>query len=322
MLDTGNRRSDFLPEDLVLDDVEHFIETVWQEVRAGHATAKGSRIIELINRHWISAPERAYELGLRLVKDEDDLQRYIKQPPARSADSEWTQRLNYALVQSGAWDLNKRGAYWFHDEQPEFEPLMRAMFDLPSRREDALDVLSTVDHKWLEVFAADIDAAWTDPELWLYVVQGIYLGTPEIKDVVPQLLGVWDLEGIRYPEVLLAAMGETLDERVVPILLDQLGSANEECRAAASAGLERMREVREQREFWEAWEATGSSLSPTVALIQKLKSDKQEVRIAAIQSLGTLKAPEALPFLVGLLEDSNAKVRAAAAAALAKINAE
>ena len=59
-----------------------------------------------------------------------------------------------------------------------------------------------------------------------------------------------------------------------------------------------------------------------MALIQKLKSDNRAVRIAAIRSLGTLKAAEALPFLVELLEDDDQEIRDASQAALEKINAE
>jgi len=104
------------------------------------------------------------------------------------------------------------------------------------------------------------------------------------------------------------------------VLLEALGDPDQDVAGVARKGLERLREVREQREYWEAWEATGSSLSPVVALLQKLKSDNRAVRLAAIRSLGTMGAEEALPFLVDLLEDDDADVRAAAAAALEKIN--
>lgn len=62
--------------------------------------------------------------------------------------------------------------------------------------------------------------------------------------------------------------------------------------------------------------------SAAEALVKQAKpGNDKPVRLAAIASLGTLKVPETLPVLVDLLRDADAEVRAAAEAALAKINA-
>ena len=51
-----------------------------------------------------------------------------------------------------------------------------------------------------------------------------------------------------------------------------------------------------------------------------LDSDSIDPPPAAIASLGTLGVPESLPFLLGLMEDSDTQIAAAAKAALQKIN--
>ena len=136
------------------------------------------------------------------------------------------------------------------------------------------------------------------------------------------MIEAWGMADLNNRDDLLNLMASTLDERVVPILLKALGSADEKVAAMAKAGLAHIREVAEQRQFWEEWEATGSGVSPTVALIRKAREGSEKVRVAAIRSLGTMGAPEALPFLVEMLEDDNDKIAAAAAAALEKINGE
>ncbi len=153
-------------------------------------------------------------------------------------------------------------------------------------------------------------------------VAKLLVKTPSSVDYVPALLQAWELEGLRDRSGLLRAIGNTLDERVVPVLLEALTDRNELVAEAATECLERMRNVREQRQTWEAWQRYGMHQSPTAALLDKLGSENQEVRLAAIASLGTLKAVEALPFLIELLEEEDEGIADAARKALANINAD
>ncbi|KAA3604954.1 MAG: HEAT repeat domain-containing protein [Planctomycetota bacterium] len=138
---------------------------------------------------------------------------------------------------------------------------------------------------------------------------------------VPNMIEAWNrFQNLSYPEHLITALGQTLDPRTVPVLLQALGSKNEEVAQAAEKALDRMRKIEEERLRWETWQLTGSTVSPAAALLPKLNSENLEVRIAAIDSLGTLQAKEALPLLVDLLEDPEPKVVEAARRALAKIN--
>jgi len=143
---------------------------------------------------------------------------------------------------------------------------------------------------------------------------------PGKKDLVPALLEAWKLPGLQSRHLLLKAMGRTLDDRVIPVLLEALSDPDDLVASAADAALKRIRTVREQRQAFEVWQLAGGGLSPVAALLKKLRSPKTEVRVAAIQSLGTLGAKEALPFLVDLLEDPDAEIVAAARKALARIN--
>jgi hypothetical protein len=87
-------------------------------------------------------------------------------------------------------------------------------------------------------------------------------------------------------------------------------------------GLQRLKEVEDQRAYWESWQATGVGGSPTAALLKQIQSKNKEVRLSAIRALGAVKAPEALPLLISLLEDPDPEVVAAARAGLAWLNPE
>lgn len=137
---------------------------------------------------------------------------------------------------------------------------------------------------------------------------------------VPNLIAAWQEVEVQDRTNYISALGSTGDERVVPVLMEALGSPREEIRNASAKALDELKTLREQREFWEAWQVTGAGASPVAALIPKLKSENLEVRLAAIESLGTLKAKETLPLLVELLESPEPKVVDAARKALAKIN--
>lgn len=140
-------------------------------------------------------------------------------------------------------------------------------------------------------------------------------------DRVPAMVAAWSLPGHELRVTLIRALGQTLDERVVPVLLEGLADKEERVAEAAAEALDRLKRLREARQNWEAWQKFGMHQSPTAALLDKLDSDNAEVRLAAIASLGTMKAVEALPFLIELLESEDPATVEAARSALAKINA-
>jgi HEAT repeat protein len=75
--------------------------------------------------------------------------------------------------------------------------------------------------------------------------------------------------------------------------------------------------------FW-AKLAKDSGLSATSAaeaLVQQAQSGDRKVRLAAIDSLGTLAVPETLPVLIRLMQDQDAEVATRAGAAVQRINA-
>ena len=279
-------------------------------------------VSSLLQHQWKFEPERAYALASTLVTDAPSLARYREDLNVGGGGSAgWKQKFLLDCLRRGWWPLDERDKSilgWIEYGQPEFLEVVRLLLQpgkLPSR---ALDLLEDAPEARRSL-AAEIEPYWSDPS-FVYQVVDIYDNTPELKAMVPQMLAAWQLDGLEGRGQILGAMASTLDERVVPVLLEALGDPDALVSSTAKFGLERMREVHEQREYWQAWQATGSTLTPVVALIQKLRADSREVRIAAIRSLATMQAPEALPFLVELLEDDDQEIRTAAAAALEKIN--
>ena len=139
-------------------------------------------------------------------------------------------------------------------------------------------------------------------------------------DIVPLMIKAWKMPDLRNRDRLMSAVGGIFDERLVPIILDGLQYPDSGVLKSAEYAFERYRQLRSWEQSAKAWQRAGKIGSPADALIRKLESEKFEVRIAAIESLGTMGAAEALPFLVELMEDKNAKIAAAAAAAVKKIN--
>ncbi len=94
-------------------------------------------------------------------------------------------------------------------------------------------------------------------------------------------------------------LGIESEERIVPFLLDALGSADPQVRR-------------------EAVRALGESKDPAAldGLSAALGDDDEETREGAARSLGLLRIPGAVPALAGALSGPSAVVRAAAAEAL------
>jgi hypothetical protein len=132
----------------------------------------------------------------------------------------------------------------------------------------------------------------------------------------------WAMEDLMDRQSLLQLVGSRYTPELVPLLLDAQVSHSSSLAKIADEALARYARIRDARSGWAAWERQGRDGSPIDALVAKTAADKTKVvRIAAIQSLGTLEAKEALPFLVELLEDSDQEIVAAVQAALTRIHA-
>lgn len=121
--------------------------------------------------------------------------------------------------------------------------------------------------------------------------------------------------------ILLTTLSSLDDPQVIEALMDALNDPRPRVSSAASAGLDRIQRLRQQRAEWQAWSDGVQMVSPVVALMEDLKDPSMDIRIAAIQSLGTLCDKAALPVLVDLLREEDPAIKEAAKAALARINA-
>jgi HEAT repeat protein len=156
------------------------------------------------------------------------------------------------------------------------------------------------------------------------------------KDQVLDYFVVWnDLKALPYLRSFLKdpnpnnrvaackALGLYMSEDPVPDLLELLADPKESVRVAAKDVLERIRFYNEEKRRWQDWKRAGGD-TPAEGLRKLLTAldDKDaEVRIAAIESLGTMKAREALPTLVERLKSTPAGAeREALTKAIAKIN--
>lgn len=143
-----------------------------------------------------------------------------------------------------------------------------------------------------------------------------------VEEFLPTIL--LSLEG-DLPETrqaMLLTTISTLDRpAVIQALMEALNDPRPQVSTAASSGLSRIQKLRKQRAEWQAWSNGTQLVSPVVALMEDLNDPSIDIRIAAIQSLGTLGDKAALPVLVDLLRDDNTAIKEAAAAALARINA-
>ena len=107
----------------------------------------------------------------------------------------------------------------------------------------------------------------------------------------------------------------------VPALLALLG--NPDSSKSATEALTRIRFIHEQQSYWERI-TKGLDASPASAaeklLLQAKPGEPKDQRLLAIMSLGTLGAPEALPFLIDWVKDADADVQKAAKDAITQIH--
>lgn len=127
-----------------------------------------------------------------------------------------------------------------------------------------------------------------------------------------------------HRKTLVLKMAEFRDMRAVPFLLEALKDESGDVRKAAEEELKSIRFYNEQKRLWKRL-MNGTDLSAASAaealVRQAREASRKDVRLTAIESLGTLGKPETLPFLVKLMADVDPDIRKAAKAAADRINA-
>jgi HEAT repeat protein len=127
-----------------------------------------------------------------------------------------------------------------------------------------------------------------------------------------------------HRHTLLKKMAEFRDMRAVPFLLEALKDESGKVRKAAEEELKSIRFYNEQKQLWKRlMDGTDlSEASAAEALVkQATEGSRKDVRLTAIESLGTLGKAETLPFLIKLMSDEDPDIRKAAKNAADRINA-
>lgn len=163
----------------------------------------------------------------------------------------------------------------------------------------------------------EVEPLWAQSVHAAFLASQIGVHREADPTIAQKMIDAWQLAGLQNRSLLVEALGNSADRRVVPILIEALRDPDPAVSKAASEGLARLKNFEEQRAFWESWQATGIGGSPEAALLKQARSTNREVRLAAIRALGATRAENALPLLISLLENPDADVVAAARAALA-----
>lgn len=123
--------------------------------------------------------------------------------------------------------------------------------------------------------------------------------------------------------VAASSLGHLLDKESIPKLVPLLRDSSDSVRDEARKALDAIGYYYDQKARWERWlrdENLGAT-SAADALIQQAKTGKtEEIRLAAIRSLGVLAVPETLPVLIEWMGSSDAKIAAAAREAVTMIH--
>jgi hypothetical protein len=119
------------------------------------------------------------------------------------------------------------------------------------------------------------------------------------------------------------ALVGSFDRKAIPLLVELLRDSSAGVRGTARESLDQLQYYFDSKLRWERLlsESGIDANNAAEALLKQARSGATvEVRKAAIDSLGTLKVPEALPFLIELMADPDPTLAAAARAAITKIN--
>lgn len=187
-------------------------------------------------------------------------------------------------------------------------------------RQAALDGLRerrAFDDRTVERVAALLD----DPDLAVHVAH--YFASAKDAKVVPYLRRLLKSPSADARSIACRGLDVTLSEDLVPDLLELLADPEEGNRKRARELLERIRFYHNEKRLWDEWSRTkGDPRGGGIPkLLTALEDPDPAVRIAAVESLGTLKAKEALPALVDRMRaTAPGAERDAFARAIAKIN--
>ena len=118
-------------------------------------------------------------------------------------------------------------------------------------------------------------------------------------------------------------LGSVVHKAAVPGLIELLRDPDQQVRQQATEALTRIRFYHEQEAHWDRV-LKGLDASPASAaeklLVQAKPGANQQQRLLAIQSLGVLGVPEALPFLIDWSQAADADIAAAAKQAITQIH--
>lgn len=132
-----------------------------------------------------------------------------------------------------------------------------------------------------------------------------------------------DYDGVRLK--VAEHLGALVAIDAVPALIGLLRDPDAGVREAAAQALTRIRFYHEQQAHWDRV-LKGLDAGPASAaerlLLQAKPGEAKAQRLLAIESLGVLGVPEALPFLIDWTKDADAEIAAAAKAAITKIHLE
>ncbi|MCI0587319.1 MAG: HEAT repeat domain-containing protein [Planctomycetes bacterium] len=126
-------------------------------------------------------------------------------------------------------------------------------------------------------------------------------------------------------QIACQVLGSLVAQEAVPDLLAALLDDRTNVRSAAKAALDQIRFYHEEKKRWEDWyEGRGTDPGEGIRKLLELLDDPNEpIRVSAIESLGTMKAKEALPRLVETIKKGASRAeREAAAKAVERINRE
>ncbi|MFO1076294.1 MAG: hypothetical protein U1E73_01045 [Planctomycetota bacterium] len=159
------------------------------------------------------------------------------------------------------------------------------------------------------------------------IVREIAFGTPPdrfvtAEDAAELLVLLRDASADVRSSAALAA-GDLVDVEAVPALIELLRDAEAVVRVRAKDALEKIRFYADQQAHWDrivkGLDATPASAAEKL-LLQAKPDQAREQRLLALQSLGVLGVPEALPFLIEWTHDADAAIQQAAKDAITQIH--
>ncbi len=152
-----------------------------------------------------------------------------------------------------------------------------------------------------------------------------YLRAWNSPEAVPTALALLKDSEPDVREGACSTLGMILSKEAAPELLKALADERESVRKEAKQALERIRFYHEEKKRWEEWyKGRGTDPGEGIRkLLEMLDDPNEPIRLSAIESLGTMKAKEALPRLVETIKKGASKAeREAAAKSVERINRE